>query len=74
MWERRDCRDTDAPPTLAGVVQDSSAILAANDLPSRLYLHGRGGRHFHVATGANFVLERDDRSVTLTRKQPIEAT
>ena len=58
---------------LLRVIQNPAALLAADDLLAALHpVSGLRG-DFHVATGANIVLERDDRRIAFAGKKPFEA-
>src|SRR4051812_33462392 len=54
-------------------VQDPAALFAVDDFFSRFDCFYRRGGQLHVATGADTVLHRDDRGVTLAFKQTLEA-
>ena len=54
-------------------VKNPAALLAADDFVPAFYLHSRCRRHFHVASGANAVLDRNDGCVALAGEQPFIA-
>ena len=62
-------------PEISGrVVQDATALLAADDLFAASDMHDGGGRYFHVAAGANLMVERDHCRISLARKKSFEPT
>ena len=54
-------------------VKNPPALLAADNFVPAFYLHHRCRRHFHVASGANAVLDRNDSCVALAGEQPFIA-
>src|SRR5438045_526650 len=57
---------------LAGIVEDPAALFAANDFLAGFHKIRRRGRYFHVAAGANVVLQGNYGSITLAGKHTIE--
>ena len=65
-----------APPTmliLRFVVQDPAAVFAAYNFFSCFYAMRRLGGHFHVATGADFVFQRNDHGIAFALEKALEA-
>src|SRR5947209_7549412 len=67
-------RDTELPPTLSRHVKDSAALLTVDNFLAGLRILHRGSSQFHVATGANAMLDRDDGRVALASEQSLEPT
>ena len=53
-------------------VQDPAALLAGNDLLPRFHARRGRSRYFHVAAGANTMLDGDDGRVTFTVEHALE--
>ena len=66
-------RGRSAVSSLLREIKNPAALLAADDFFAALHPHRRLRRDFHVAAGANIVLERDDRGVAFAREKTIEA-
>ena len=58
---------------LLGNVENPAALFAVDDFFTGFGVHDSRRRHFHVATGANIVLERDDRRIAFALKQALES-
>jgi hypothetical protein len=72
---RSHTRDAEVPPTLPQLfrgVENSTALLAANDLLPRFDVHGRGRCHFHMATGADLMFKCNHGRIALTGEKPVK--
>jgi hypothetical protein len=65
--------DYEQEQELLGDVQDSATLLATHDFLPGLGMHNRGCRHFHVATGANVVLQSNDGRIPFALEEPVES-
>jgi hypothetical protein len=57
---------------LLGNVENPAALFAVDDFFAGFGVHDSRRRHFHVATGANIVLERDNRRIAFALKKALE--
>jgi hypothetical protein len=70
--DRADYFALSAEPDSLGSVKNPATLFAAYDFLAAFHSHGRLRGDFHVATGANIVLERNNCRIAFARKKPFE--